>query len=572
MSQLPTEQGDFVVERQSLFTKMLGHFGITKRGMSGFVKEGVSSESDDMQGYLRKRTTDLFSMGWDARVKIYDEMDNYPLVSGALDIYAEETTPVDPDKGVVMWAESPDESISKSVSTALLAMGIEDRAYAMVRAMCKYGEDARRAYYTKEGLVAVKPTDIVALKRITDDMGRLCGYSEGKVTYESRLQKQISFPWDYLHGRLLGRNERDERGDSILNAAYRPWRQLEMAADALLYYRIRRAPNRNMIILPAGDSSIVEQAEIRNRLRSELRRNEVIDPTGNSMKTSPNIVSPTEDVLLVVPEGDDTARVETLTGAGEIGTTPDVDLFRNEFFGALKIPKALLGFEDAVAAGFSAKSMLQEQNIRFAQTIKKIRRAFIRYVRVGTDTHLLVTGLSGKDTRNYVLKMTPINFLDELNRMEIMRARVELVGTLAGLSETLKVNPIVWTRWILTEFMKLPDDVVTKIVLTATEAAAQAAVKSDPNAADYKDEAKGGADLTPKERRLITETLHITMPIFYRVHDLLYEDALHQVDPSTISVATEEDTILMGGENAQMLNEDIAEFKRSSVAQSREAA
>lgn len=446
------------------------------------VSDPVYTINDDggkaSQAYQRNVT---FS---NQRAPIYnmvEEMDGYDLTASALDLYAEEATQQDPETQRVVWVESPDAEVRSTLMDMLTRLGMDDRAYHIVRTMCKYG-DAMEQVVTSEGLgikhlMYVHPARIT---RVEDKMGQLQGFCAGILsvedsTWENIKEEQgVSYPWDFIHFRIMSNNRDSRHGDSILLGARRAYQQLKMIEDMLVLYRISRGMDRDVYYVGTGGSTQTQGWNITNTFRQEVRKKLGINPTSGSMRQEYNVITPDNDLFIPVTGRDDPTRVERQTGGAPQGEIPDVDHFRRKMLGALRIPSAFIGFENDTPA----KATLASQYPRFARAIKRIQRGFKQGVRWMCEIHLIRKGIltrdeAGRMVVKFTVKMASIDQLEELAKMEIYNARVDLVTKMLSLiamqqqpdpqsgliipQSGLIKNIDAWVAWVLRNFMGCND-------------------------------------------------------------------------------------------------------------------
>jgi hypothetical protein len=301
----------------------------------------LGPESDDA---LSKTFQDMFRLGPDRkrRYQVFDEMDTYGLVSGVLDVYAEEVTQIDYDKGRAVWVESKEPHIVQAADRCLSNCQIEDRITSIVRRMCKYGDAFQRLLYsTGRGVLGWRMASASNVDRKEDKYARIVGFKEDGKKFR-RQKRDVSWPWDYIHFRLLGKDEESMYGTSIIEPLFRAWRQMVLTEDALLMYRLQRAPDRNLIKIPVGDIADAKAAKITNNMRKRFRKAEYIDPASSAYRQQYNPFSPLDDIYWPY-RPDQEPQVESLSGSGAMGEVYDLEHFVNAFFGAAKVPKCLRG-------------------------------------------------------------------------------------------------------------------------------------------------------------------------------------------------------------------------------------
>lgn len=419
------------------------------------------------------------------RASIYslvEEMDSYDIVCSALDLYAEEATQQDPDTQRVVWIESDDAEVRSSLMDLLTRLNMDDRAFHIIRGMCKYGDSIEQVV-TAEGigvkqLIYVHPSRVT---RVEDRQGHLQGFTAGIVSNEEATWEKIeekpqsvSYPWDFIHFRIMSNNRESRHGDSILLGARRAYQQLKMVEDMLVLYRISRGMDRDVYYVGVAGSTPTQGWNNVNQFRQEVRKKLGINPAAGSMRQEYNIITPDNDLFIPVTGRDDPTRVERQSGGNPQGEIPDVDHFRRKLLGALRTPAAFIGFE----VDTPAKATLASQYPRFARAIKRVQRGFKQGIRWLCEIHLIRMGIQTRDDAGrmqvkFTVKMAAIDQLEELAKMEVYEARVDLVtkmlqlcalqqqpdpntGLIIPQSGMVK-NIDAWTAWVLRNFMACTD-------------------------------------------------------------------------------------------------------------------
>jgi hypothetical protein len=410
------------------------------------------------------------------RYDIFDEMDGFGLVSAVLSVYAEEATQPDYDKGVRVWIESKAKHMIEAGNACLANCQIEDRVFAVTRRTCKYGDAFQRLLYASgKGVLGWRYASQSNMTRVEDKFGRLVGFKEEGGAFRKALHPKgtdTSFPWDYLHFRLLGKNEEDGYGSGLCEQFFREWRYMTLTEDAILMYRLRRMPDRNVVLVDVGSLEDHEAMRYVNQWRKRLRKHEIVDPASATYRKQWNPIGPLEDLFYPIRQ-DSNTRIETLQGGGNIGDIYDLEHFRDAFFGSAAVPKAYFGFEGEI----DAKATLQQQDIRFARTAKRIQRATIYGIRQLLDVHFTLLGTpqnKGKydpleRDNEYLVMMSPISYLEELERLELVRMRYEIVQTMTGLKNDLQLDARMWAVYILVNFARLPDELVMRLIQQTAE-------------------------------------------------------------------------------------------------------
>jgi len=532
------------------------------------------------------------------RYRIFEEMDTFDLIMAILDVYSEETTQPDYDRGQSVWIESKSANMVKAGMECLRNVQAEDRITAITRRMLKYGDAFRRLIYqTGKGVLGWKHASTASVHRVEDKFSRLIGFREDGKTFRHK-KRPISWPWDYLHYRLLGKYEETGYGTSFCENLFRPWRQLTLGEDALLMYRLRRAPDRNMVFVDVGNMEDHDAMEYLNAWRKRFRKHEFIDPSSPEYKKQYNPLTPIEDVFMPTREGNN-SRVDNLAGSANMGEIYDIDHYRRKFFGAAKVPQAYFGFEGDI----NAKATLMQQDVRFARTCKRIRKSQLYAFRQLLDVHYTLLPNTPGDMsydftqqgNEYLVQMSPISYLDEWERIELVQLRYQLVDSMANLSQSLQIDAKTWAVYVLVNFAKLPEDLVTKLIKQTPKGppggeggeeggefesgitAKQRANILDKHGPDVLRQVTEGMDMnawepSKKEVKIMSEALHqspMLRKVLGDITEVSMEDMVDiQTDPSVLPPTTGGKIIVdtVGNDKAaKQLEEDVAALQDGSI-------
>lgn len=576
--------------RDGFFSTLLGSFGRTQHPAAAELDDfdlGLDlpdGPDRSIEGLLK------FDADRRKRVALFDEMDSFGLVSSVLDLYAEETTQPDYDKQRRVWIESNNKGMVTQGDICLTNLQIEDRVTGIARRLAKYGDEFRRHIYEAgKGVLGWRVTQPGEVQRVEDRYARLVGFKEAGKMYRQK-SRDVSWPWDYTHFRLMGKDKDDLYGTSMLEAMFRPWRQLALTEDAMLMYRLRRAPDRNAVFVNVGSMDPTESAHWLNVYRKKFRKHEFVDPASAEYRKQYNPLTPLEDVFLAVRNGDE-VRVEPLSGAGNVGEVYDLEYFRDAFFGAARVPKAYLGFEGDI----NAKATLVMQDVRFARGCKRLRSGLIQGIRNTLDIHYVLSGEPGqasnrydpsKPENAYVVQMSPISYLDEFERLELVQLRFQILEAQMRVGTDLQLDTRVWASYILLNYAKLPEDLVVRLLTKAekpAEPSEQAAFEQtlapkslalwEALPKDLRDQVlnrspspKISFNLTESEARDVAVMVHTNPQLRKRIGDICYfhsepdlsERALQQIDSSRLPPRSATGKIISEADDDQAAR-DLAE-------------
>jgi hypothetical protein len=384
-----------------------------------------------------------------SRYSDFSEMEATPEISAALDIYSEEATSVD-EKGVSLHIHSDNRKVKEILDTLFYdTLNIEFNMTMWVRNLCKYGDFFLFTDVSPEyGVINAFPIAISEIEREEgfdpDDPAavRYRWVSNGNQVLEN---------WQVTHFRLLGNDAFLPYGSSVLEPARRIWRQLILIEDAMLVYRVIRAPERRVFYIDVGNVPPENVAEYLEQAQSSLKRSAVVDSDTGRVDLRYNPMSVDEDYFLPVRGGESGTKIDTLSGGQNTAAIEDVEYIQKKLFAALKIPRAYLGYDEDIGS----KATLAQEDIRFSRTIQRIQKTIIAELNKLAMVHLFSHGYDGEDLLDFDLLLSNPSSVAQQQKLELIRARFEIAGTAP--------EGMVDRRWIRKNVMGLTDDEIRLI-------------------------------------------------------------------------------------------------------------
>lgn len=384
-----------------------------------------------------------------SRYSDFSEMEATPEISAALDIYSEEATSAD-EKGISLHIHSDNRKVKEILDTLFYdTLNIEFNLSMWVRNLCKYGDFFLFTDVSPEfGVINAFP---IAISEIEREEGfdpqdpaavRFRWISNGNQVLEN---------WQITHFRLLGNDAFLPYGSSVLEPARRIWRQLILIEDAMLVYRVIRAPERRVFYIDVGNVPPENVAEYLEQAQSSLKRSAVVDKDTGRVDLRYNPMSVDEDYFLPVRGGESGTKIDTLSGGQNTAAIEDVEYIQKKLFAALKIPRAYLGYDEEVGS----KATLAQEDIRFSRTIQRIQKTIISELNKLAMVHLFSHGYDGEDLMDFDLLLSNPSSVAQQQKLELIRARFEIAGTAP--------EGMVDRRWIRKNVMGLTDEEIRLI-------------------------------------------------------------------------------------------------------------
>ena len=202
---------------------------------------------------------------------------NTPEIAAAMDIYADETVAAD-EKGKCLHVYSDNEKIRELLEDLFYnVLNVEFNLRSWARNLCKYGDfflynDVSPEY----GVVNAFPIPVNEIEREENyDRDDPFAVRYRWVTLGNRTLEN----WEVTHFRLLGNDMFLPYGSSIIEPARRIWRQLILIEDAMLVYRVVRAPERRVFYIDVANIPADQVNNYVEQQRQQMRTAPVVDST-----------------------------------------------------------------------------------------------------------------------------------------------------------------------------------------------------------------------------------------------------------------------------------------------------
>ena len=227
--------------------------------------------------------------------------------------------------------------------------------------------------------------------------------------------------WQIGHFRLLGDDRRLPYGTSVLEKARRIYKQLMLSEDAMLIYRITRAPERRIFKIFVGNIDDKDVEPYVQQIANKFKRSPVVDPKTGQIDLRYNQMANDQDFFIPVRDQAATNPIETLAGASNLSEIADIEYLQKKLFAALRVPKPFLGFESAVGDGKN----LALQDIRFTRTVNRIQQSMLQELNKIAIIHLFILGLD-EELNNFTLVLNNPSTQAEMLRTEQMQIKMQL--------------------------------------------------------------------------------------------------------------------------------------------------
>jgi hypothetical protein len=254
-------------------------------------------------------------------------------------------------------------------------------------------------------------------------------------------------------------------GKSILENIFKVFKQKELLEDAILIYRVQRAPERRIFKIDVGNMPSHLAMAFVERVKNEMHQRRI--PTtngggGNMMDASYNPLSINEDYFFPQTADGRGSSVETLPGGQNLGEIDDLKYFNNKMARGLRVPSSYLptGPDDSGATmndGKVGTALIQEY--RFNQYCERLQqliaqklddefKMFLKWRGFNIDSGLFSIGFNAPQNfasyRQSELDNTRIQAFQGLEQLPYMSKRFLLERFLGLTEDEIKKNEQMW--------------------------------------------------------------------------------------------------------------------------------
>jgi hypothetical protein len=385
-----------------------------------------------------------------ARIELfrdYDTMDMDPIISSALDIYADECVTKN-ELGDILTVHSEDQNIKEILNNLFYdILNIEFNMWSWTRNLVKYGDFYLKLYISPEyGVYFVEPMSSYNVTRVENSDLNNKNYTKFQVNLPEGGKIEELENYQIAHFRLLSDSNFLPYGKSIIEGGRRVWKQLSLMEDAMLIHRVMRAPEKRVFKVDVGNIPPQEVDQYMQKLMDKMKKVPYIDEKTGDYNLRFNLQNMVEDFYLPVRGSDSGTSIEPLSGM-EFTGIDDIQYLRNKMLAALKIPKAFLGYEEDL----SGKATLASEDVRFAKTVNRVQRILVSELTKIAIIHLYAQGYKDSSLVNFSLELTNPSVIFEKEKVAIWSDKV-------AVAKDMVENKLFSRRWIYNNVFKISED------------------------------------------------------------------------------------------------------------------
>ena len=214
-----------------------------------------------------------------------------------------------------------------------------------------------------------------------------------------------------------------------LHKAIKPTNQLRMIEDAVVIYRIVRAPERRIFYVDVGNLPKVKAESYLRDVMSRYRNKLVYDASTGEVRDDRKHMSMLEDFWLPRREGAKGTEVQTLSGGQNLGEISDVEYFQKKLYQSLNVPMSRMDSDNGFNMGRAAE--ITRDELKFTKFVQRLRKRFTQVFNDVLKTQLVLKGIITIEDWAKIKEHIQYTFLKdgyfaELKNAEILRERLSL--------------------------------------------------------------------------------------------------------------------------------------------------
>ena len=349
-------------------------------------------------------------------------------------------------------------------------MNFDNRAHEIVRS---WYIDGRIFYHKvvdldnpKQGITELRYVDAMKMRKVRQKLGKMGNNMDPNISraikgsaleheWGNYIDYYLYNPRGYLRGGALGPvgDMSNSQGikmavDSIafcssglqdlnkrmhlsfMHKAIKSLNQLRMIEDALVIYRLSRAPERRIFYIDVGNLPKVKAEQYLRDVMARYRNKLVYDASTGEIRDDKKHMSMLEDFWLPRREGGRGTEITTLPAGQNLGELKDVEYFKKKLYNSLNLPPSRLT-DDNKGFNLGKTTEVLRDELKFTKFIGRLRKRFGELFHDILKTQLILKGVISPEDWDEMKEHIQYDFLfdnhfNELKEKELMTQRIQL--------------------------------------------------------------------------------------------------------------------------------------------------
>lgn len=392
-------------------------------------------------------------------IKKYRDMALHPEVESAISdicnesiVYSDTLSTVKIDTGNLKQPKSIKDKIECEFDEVLDLLDFSRRGYEIFR---KWYIDSRLYYHViidegnkKKGIKELRPIDPTKIRKVRkinkkamDKMApagvqmissveEFYVYNEHQPNANALSMEGLKIYPDsicFIHSGLFDGYNKKIIG--YLHKAIKALNQLRMIEDAVVIYRITRAPERRVFYVDVGNLPKQKAEEYVKGLMNRYRNKLMYDPATGEIADTKKHMSMLEDFWMPRREGGKGTEITTMPGGANLSEMEDVKYFQKKMYHSLNVPATRL--EEQSGFNLGRASEISRDEVKFFKFIERLRmkfsELFLELLRVQlTLKNVIKEDEWGEIESRLAFKFAKDSHFTELKENEVMKDRLQV--------------------------------------------------------------------------------------------------------------------------------------------------
>ena len=320
----------------------------------------------------------------------------------------------------------------------------------------------------KEGIVEIRPIDAAKMrkiKKVKKKKDPITGADIIEKTEEFFIYQEkpgsstngVKMTTDsvsYVTSGLL--SEDRKKIISFLHKALKPINQLRMMEDALVIYRLARAPERRIFYVDVGNLPRGKAEQYMKAIMAKYRNKLVYDAKTGEIRDDRKHMSMLEDFWMPRREGGRGTEVTSLPGGENLGQIEDIIYFQKKVYRSLNVPINRLEQEAQFSLGRSTE--INRDELKFQKFIDRLRMRFAHLFYGILKKQLVLKGICTEEDweswkNDITVDFVKDNHFTELRDIEVLRERIQTLDMVQNY-----VGEYYSKEWVQKNILMLSDE------------------------------------------------------------------------------------------------------------------
>lgn len=245
---------------------------------------------------------------------------------------------------------------------------------------------------------------------------------------------------------------------SYLHKAIKALNQLRMIEDAVVIYRISRAPERRVFYIDVGNLPKGKAEQYIRDVMIKYKNKMVYDAQTGELRDDRKHMSMLEDFWLPRREGSKGTEITTLQAGQNLGQMEDVQYFQKKLLQSMNVPYSRLEPQGGGLVGIGRSTEVTRDELKFNRFITKLRNKFAQIFDHALKTQLTLKGICTQEEweefrDNIYYEFKKDNNFIEMRNAELLQQRLQLLTA---------IDPYVGRyysqEWVKKNVLQLTDD------------------------------------------------------------------------------------------------------------------